>query len=312
MESLLPIPVTQTRRTWTNVPETVYPWMESLNADLQKLEMPPLRSSRLFIFSDYVLPRTSRKYHVISLLLVDLDDCGEEWCVWTEWRAKIIPDGRRMEFKKLNDGCKARALPHLLSFAQSLEGISLTFAVQKGIEHIVTAKDSVQKWQGRLKARWERTSLETMVRVTSSVSTLICGLARNAKEVTWISDQDDIFANQDKSEDTLFVLNQHIARYLRPYGGRISVGTTALATGDDELEDLCAIPDIIGGAIAEFLTLGLDAVAAGSQFQEAKLSSKTQGIMRWVQSGAGAKLKRQLVVFHKGDPGKYILKSFSL
>jgi len=92
------------------------------------------------------------------------------------------------------------------------------------------------------------------MRTTHLVGFLTEGLSMPGQHIYWISDQDDAFANEQKSADSAQVVSRFTSHYVKHPLGELGVGTTALDEGDRFEEDLSAIPDLVAGTVAEVVT----------------------------------------------------------
>jgi hypothetical protein len=106
-----------------------------------------------------------------------------------------------------------------------------------------------------LKASWSEASFERMSRTAHFISLLMAGLLSEGQNITWISDEDEMFESPNKSEDTRRLLSTFSSMYVKWTPGRLGIGTTKLDEGDRFEDDMSAIADLSAGAFCEFLTM---------------------------------------------------------
>ena len=88
------------------------------------------RGRQLLITYDIGGSQKSQPYEAFSILVLDPDRNG----MWAQaaFRAEVFAhQPRRMSFKALNDGLWRRALPSFLRLAGLIDGVFVTFAVDK-------------------------------------------------------------------------------------------------------------------------------------------------------------------------------------
>ena len=120
----------------------------TLSQQIRELEgrdaniLPDLRSgSTILVASDYSGQHTGADYQVISLLLADLDQCAAWEALRRKVRQDFLRDGRRMSFKGLGDRQKGRALLPFLNAANSIPGLTVSFAIHKEIDSLFVERN---------------------------------------------------------------------------------------------------------------------------------------------------------------------------
>lgn len=212
--------------------------------------------STVYIASDYSGDDRSSQYEVTSVLYLDTSISADWITKRNSVRARHLADGRRMAFKSLGDRKRLTAIIPFLDAANSIGGIALSVAVNKSITSLCTNRDLFLRCANELgfDPGWKQANFERMARVTHLISLLVGGLSRPHQNIYWISDQDAIFANQRRSRDTKRMMDSFSSHYVPHQLGEIGLGTTAIDEGDRHDEDLNAIPDLMGGAVAEMTT----------------------------------------------------------
>ena len=107
---------------------------------------------------------------------------------------------------------------------------------------------------------------------------LLAEIIGNSVQIEWISDQDDIFANDARCSDVTRVLRLCLGSYAPNAIGHVIVGTSEIDTGHLGIEDLLAIPDLAAGAVADFTT---------ARDKKADLPDKAITIAKWLRHSSG-------------------------
>src|SRR3954467_5498220 len=99
--------------------------------------IPDLRTfPTLLLGSDYAGFHRGARFEVISLIISNPQQLG----IWNQRRELIrqtvLPDGRRMSYKNLNDRNKQKALSFFLDAANQIPGLLLTVAIDRRIDSI--------------------------------------------------------------------------------------------------------------------------------------------------------------------------------
>lgn len=234
--------------------------MSSLSDTLCRLEvkekhaLPDLHEgSTLLVMSDYSGQHTTAKFESLSFLIADFEKCD----VWEQkrhlWRQRNLPDGRRMAFKSLKDGFKERALEEFLEAADNIVGLSVTILVRKDIKTLFGTDERIN-WQNPELApyrHWPEHTFEKMLRVVHLLSFFTAGFSRPNQNVLWITDEDDIAANESRLRELTKILGNVSSHYVTHNLGHLRCGTTKSDDGSRQLEDLASIPDLVAGMLAE-------------------------------------------------------------
>lgn len=215
------------------------------------------RGDIIFIASDYSGQHKASKYEVYTILCCDLENCGEWEFRRAAIRKKYLPNGRRMAFKNLNDRNRQKALEPFLAAANLIPGICSTFAVDKSIGALFGKNEKEEKdfdEIGRLLFEWKPKVRERLVTTLHLLSFLAAGVSTPKHQVLWITDEDDIAANDDQLIK-LTKLAERIGNHFFQHPiRRFRCGTSRSDTGRRDVEDMLAIPDLISGTIASALS----------------------------------------------------------
>lgn len=209
----------------------------------------------LLVFSDYAGSHSAAKSETYSFLLVQPDVLPQ----WEAYRTFIRREYRftkgRMEYKKLsNTECERACLPWLIA-ADDLKGLLVTFAVQRSLGSLFDQnKLPALKAERPDLERSSRKTIERMFRVCHCLALILSGLSSAAQEVIWITDEDDIAANEALQASLAQSMRNVSEKYLGEPLANLHCATTGVDNGSMQIEDLASIPDLMAGAISEVQT----------------------------------------------------------
>jgi hypothetical protein len=172
-----------------------------------------------------------------------------------------LADGRRISFKRLGDNRRRRALIPFLEAAESISGHLVSLIVTKELTHMSAWSElpSDLPTQLGLTAKWSTSSFESMFRTAHMFALLLALWARPLIDVTWITDQDEIVANEARLDDTHQIAARLTSMYMPHSMGIFAMNSTLIDSDDRPFEDLVAIPDLAAGMLSELagrLTIG--------------------------------------------------------
>lgn len=281
-------------RIWQTLNNPNFGFMNTFSQSIYKSEtqdkylLPDIRrGSIIFVASDYSGENDLADYQSLSFLFADLEGCA----IWEKRRQQLrqqfLPQGRRMAFKNLNDKHRKRALASFLSAANTIPGLSASILIDKRIESLFEDSDKLNRSRPELQpyAHWTTASLEKMFRVVHLVSLFVAGLSRQNQDVMWITDEDDIAANEARLRELTTIWGNTLSQYLAHNLRHLRCGTTKSDNGSRNIEDLASIPDLVAGCLAEVIT----AQRKENRFPQSQLivpppenlAAKTIEIMNW-------------------------------
>ena len=119
-----------------------------------------------------------------------------------------------------------------------------------------TRSQSVDVWRELhgLEGRWVIPGFENMVRIVHFVCLLLGAASRPNQHVTWITDEDEIVANDDRLTDVMNLMASMSGLYVDHPLGEFAMNSTQVDSGDRAFEDFVAGPDLVAGAFADIVT----------------------------------------------------------
>ncbi|EPG64656.1 hypothetical protein [Leptospira wolffii] len=298
---------------------SIYPWVPYFNRRLNEKPIPDFSGEILYITSDYSGGHPGAKFDVLSFLVIDFSKSKQWQILRSLVRKQHLPDNRRMSFKRLSDRHRQNALQSFLIAANKLPGLLLTIGISKSIKNLCEGKEFLKHFSDNnmLTSKWNDESFENSFRIIHFVALLVSYYARTDQSILWVSDQDNLFANEIKSNDVKMLLESICAYYINHPIKEFSLGTTQIDPGDLLEEDLNAIPDFAAGAISELLN--------HVRFQSGKyipsgivqpinpgLSSKSDEILNWLSTEENSFLSRLNILFESRLDGSIALSSFKV
>ena len=225
-----------------------------------------------------------------------------------------MPDDRRFGFKHMKDGIRRSALPDLLSAADSLKGFLLVVLIHKSVGKLFSANVHVSALDEAMKpmAVWPLSVLERAMRASTFVSLLLAGLSSRGQDVLWITDADDIVANEIRHRQFVQLFANVSGHILAHDLGHMRIATTASDNGNRGVEDFVSIPDLAAGAICDALnTCNESKIMPGNGFITPipdRLRDTTRLLIWWWASQAKS-LKRMAISIEPGSSEQKLLLS---
>jgi hypothetical protein len=230
----------------------MWPWSFSLQKIIDSGEPRPRQSSNLLIASDYGGEHPRATHNVYSFLIVRGGTSG--WLpAMQAIRQNLLPDNRKMSYKRLDDGRRQQALSGFLAAAADLDAHLVGIAVDKRKKWLSTAPlmaDGIRT-AFALRASWNARALEAMMRKVHFFAIIQSIWAQPFTNVTWITDRDEFVSNDARHDDALIAAARMTALYISHPMGVLRLNTTGQDLESTEFEDLCSIPDLAAGMLSE-------------------------------------------------------------
>ncbi len=233
-----------------------FPWVPEFQNILSDTIRQPFPGTHLMVRSDYGGDHSRSGYRVYGFLVADADMSPLFPEAQRRFRGEFLPDGRRMSYKALNDGLRQKALAPLLNAVETFTGVCCVVIVHKDLRHMSTGSQSVDVWRNLhgLRGRWATPAFENMARIVRFVCLLLGAASRPNQHVTWITDEDEIVANDDRLTDVMNLMDLMACLYVEHPLGEFAMNTTQVDSGDRAFEDFVAVPDLVAGAFADIVT----------------------------------------------------------
>lgn len=245
------------------------------------------RGREVILVSDYAGNSRESNFQSYSFLLIDLLFIWYWDAVRMHPRKHILPDRRRLSYKKLqSDKKRARCLVPFLRAANSLPGVLVTFLIHKRIGSLFEADPYGSDPPDVNRQHWQPDQFEKLMRVAHLSSLLLSGLVREGQRVLWVSDQDEIVPNEPLHVEACKIFSHVLGQYLTCEPSRLQFATTRSDDPSLRLEDLAALPDFAAGCLAEITTsmsdIGLLAAPEVLGPMDSGVSKKAHAIVGWL------------------------------
>jgi len=296
-----------------------FPWVPRFRSVLSEVQPQPFPGPHILVGSDYSGFHSNSDYLVYAFLLVDADGSPEWPRLRKEVRDCYLSDGRRMSFKNMNDGQRRRALVPFLHVADAFSGICCAVVVHKELSLMSSSPNSLNLWRTLhgLEGKWDVSAFEMMARIVHFYCLLVSAVSKPFQNVTWITDQDEIVANDDRLTDVMMLASRMIGSYMSHTLGEFAMNSTGVDTGDRGFEDFVAIPDLVAGALSEIVTVWSQEPSWGSRqegtllFLPDGLTKKSNLITSWFSCHSSS-LKRCAILIDRADEHNFLVQQLDL
>jgi hypothetical protein len=256
-------------------------------------------SSPLLMFSDYSGSHKGARYEVCSYLVTT----ATSFSGFDAKRGHLREAGlgrRRMSYKTLSDIVRLRSLPGYLQAADQLEGVLVSFAIDKRATHRLTEGYHAETAFGTI-GPWAAKSFGKLSCVGHLTAMVIEGVRADGQSLIWITDEDEIAPNPTKHAEATRLMAHLLNHYCTGDMGHFRFGTTASDSGDLLIEDLAAVADLAAGGLSEILSrVGLP---TNSRIPDQLFIAadgvapiKVRYIGQWLSDSSGALKKVNLVI----------------
>lgn len=272
--------------------------------------IPDLRETpTLLLGSDYGGMHKTADFEVITLLASNLETIHAWDSARSIVRDRLLPDQRRISFKTLNDQHRRSAVGPFLNAANQIRGLLFTVAIHRRVKSVFKKHGKLEKTDldsPELEG-WKPTTTERALRVIHLASLLVRGLSRSGQDVLWITDEDEIVANERRLRSFISLFATVSSHYIPHAMNHVRIGTTVSDTGRRDVEDYVAVCDLAAGALQYLLTNGgaQTVLDTPSLFLpgEQKTSNKATEILDWFSDNERP-LKRLTFILDESTTGQ--------
>jgi hypothetical protein len=280
---------------------------------IKQNSVPNLREeSRLVLACDYSGEHEGPKFQVFAYLLAGQAEIFGKWDSKRRTvRQTFFPDLRRIEFKKLADARKQKALGPFLDSMSSINGILFCVAIEKTVMPIGSYRSPFGALG--ISRRWKQDVFEKLLRISFFGSFLVSGLCRAGQCIHWITDDDEIVANEQCQDEAKQMMSGMLRHYFPDELKEIRLGVASKFEDDRLAEDLVSIADLAAGAFSERINAqGPDRLPKSTNLFvpiPKALSTKTEVISLWLYDSKSP-LKKFFCFLRPGD-GDNVLVSLA-
>lgn len=246
---------------WTPIRDTSLGLLTGLSGNIDDLarrdpaSMPDLsREQGLLLVSDYGGDHRQSSFVAISVLVTGIGNVAAWDIRRRSWRQTLRHRGRRMAFRKLTDKRKLTSLPGFLNLADGLDGLLATVLLDKNMDSILEDATEQALIGSSKYPAFTPASMTRTLQIVSIVALFASGLSSAGQDIIWITDEDEIAANEDRLTSLTRIFANYMSHCLTHDLRHLRCGTTKSDDGSLNLEDLAAIPDLAAGATTDVLT----------------------------------------------------------
>lgn len=236
--------------------------LQSLHRN-QKLLLPDFSESRaIVVFSDYGGDSKQEKYLSYSFLFADYDSVGANF----HYAMNIIRNKyfiehteKEISFKNIEHShIKAALWEYLCKANNCIHGLLFTVMIDRRISSLFGNKKENSKAVKKITdIEWKPYVLEKMLRINSIIAYFLQLLGSDHHNVFWLTDDDAIIENEQKSKAT----SQTLYNFINAFEPKHKFATLGIGKGsdfrkDDQLSfiDALSLTDVVGGAINHYFT----------------------------------------------------------
>jgi hypothetical protein len=177
-------------------------------------------------------------------------------------------------------------MPEFLAINDCLEGILVTFLVDKSLPSLFDVKPDLSNPVYSEFTFFDKNSFERLLRIVQFAAFLLAGLSGDTQEIFWFTDEDEIVADEKRMDAFAKIAAKSIDVCV-PTGNRtLRLGTTALDNDTLILEDMAAIPDLACGGLTEIFsrTKREQGVPTSHNFEllSSNISDKCRLVIDWL------------------------------
>jgi hypothetical protein len=265
----------------------------------------------VFVASDYGGMHAGASYQSMSFVFVNPENLLAWDTTRCSLRDRLRLGSRRMSYKALNDGRRRRALSPFLEAANLIPGILVSVLIDRGVQTVFErgTPNGLVAIRSELFPDWNAAVVERALRVVHLVSFFLAGLTAPGQDVLWITDEDDIVANEARLRQLVSVFARISSHYLTHSLRHLRIGTSRSDTGRRDLEDLLAIADLSAGSLQEGVKK--QGVPTGEFWlpSPTDLPAKTRSILDWFADGTTLLKRLVYVLDETPDSGKLRITS---
>lgn len=307
---------------WNICKATDIDWLQQLSEEFLYIDsvvprvLPQLDADPLCCISDYSGDQKSSLFNTYSYFYFDPDISIKQWSeARLAIRDLILGQARSLSYKGLNDAIKRKALTPMLSVADELDGLLISFAIHKKVKVLTPSKtelSEINEWMS-FESRWKKRSLSKMIKIAILFAFGVSGLNKERASVTWMTDNDDFTANRSQQDDLYKVALSAIDKFSLELPTSLTVETKTNTTlMPDNAKDLLAIPDLVAGMLSQvlssdYLKVGVPSLASEFNFQGlSNLKDQATDILSWHTSNNGNLKKVAVVLYPAKSPRRGI------
>ena len=271
------------------------------------------QSSEVLVSCDFAGSHKGAKFEAFAFLVGAVAGSGKWMQERLRVREELLPDGRRMAYKHLNDTKRQKALLPFLAAADSYPGNLFVFLVSKKIPELFDDPGDRVLFPELIVAErtWKSRPFRRLLLIATLGSILVSGLCNPVQDILWITDEDEIAPNPKQHNHAGHVIHHCISTYAPAHSGLLVFLTTEANVENLMTEDVVAIPDLAAGGLVDAFSSG-DRLSSGRLWRSSgdDLTMKSKLILRWLGDRQQS-LRRFIVVLDQSAESAVDVYAFS-
>jgi hypothetical protein len=284
------------------LPENTPPFIAHINnrLDILNKKNPFLfpdfsNAGSVFSVSDYSGENKEGYYQALSFLIVDWNNAGLWEAARRALRSFKLDYERNFEYKKLNkDKERRRLLNEFLHITETLEGLTLTYLIDKKIRYLFTERSPHTILFNSGFGDWKPHIAEKILRIIHLQAPIIYFLTNENHKFLWLTDRDAI-TKDVKALGNIFqsIFNLYATHKFQSFGY-----AQPFKDKNKSIDDLLSVPDLVAASILEFHNRQKD--MAFEEKENFEIQEKANEILIWL-SEKNTPLKKLVCIIDKQD-----------
>lgn len=206
-----------------------------------------IKEDILYILSDYSGLKNKNRFSVFSFLVFFPHHSGCFFINQEAVRRDLLPNARRISYKSLRDKKKMEAMIPFLATVDKINGVLFTIAIQNNCTFLDSTENDfrLNSWKEKIRSK---------VGKIVELAGLIAGqFVRENQKIIWITDQDEIVANDKLLSELEALFSQSVNRHSEHKIESCEIATSASDEDNRRLEDVLSVCDLSAGAVSEII-----------------------------------------------------------
>jgi hypothetical protein len=298
---------------WRTFPPLAGSYLGEMARQLQLLEntqpqhIPDFSNSKsLYCFSDYGGDIKSNKYNTYSFLLTDDKSIAYFSVEHKKIRHYHGIGKRKFSYKDLSDKVLTSPCDDFIRLSDHINGILLSVAISKKINISFTYNNQNEDFSFLNKQK--SGNIQRILTISHLASVFIASIVRKMQNIIWITDNDNIVANDEFTALLTRIAASIISTLIDFNLGHFRCGSSRCDNGDNLIEDLLSIPDFAAGILANQLDIQL---FDGHVFWMHRGDAKDkQNKLSWWLADSTSFLRKYIFIFDSDDSPEKVKTSF--
>ncbi len=210
-------------------------------------------SSELLIACDFAGAHATARYESFAFLVGAINQSGPWMTRRAAVREELLAGRGEVSYKGLGDAHRQRALAPFLMAANVFPANLFVVLVSKRLKRLFDNPGDKMLFPELVTAvrNWNARSFHRLLLVGTLGAVFASGLAADAQDILWVTDQDEIVPNATKHDHAGHVLHHCLSRYGPTLKGLMVLLTTEANFDGFLLRDAVGIADLAAGCLVD-------------------------------------------------------------